>query len=245
MYYIGLNGERLLKERVTKEQLDELYKEFMNTYGKYIPEYMENNMKNDYLYGLEWDQAPCCVLQFYDEYNLMKKKYNIYSIFEDLVKHNYPELKNKTVLDLGGGVIPAIGRRLATDAKHVIVVDEYISPINNPSNLETIQCEVTDVKKLPKADLIVGFMPCGATRLVVDYAAYYNADFIMELCGCIHDPELLHSVYYNSLAGIYYDTYVNRLVEETKQKIVDSRLGKYKEYKASRLPFKVLGNKRV
>lgn len=243
MYYIGLNGERLVKERVSKEQVDELYKEYMDIYGEYIPEFIQDRMKCDYLDGLEQDEVPCYILQFYDEYNLMKKKYNYYAIFEDLIKRNYPDLKNKTILDMGGGIVPSLGRRLAKEAKHVIAVDRYISPLNNPNNLETIQCEIEDVKDLPKTDLVIGFMPCESTRLLIDYATYYNADFIMELCGCIHNggPMNYDSWMYNN----FYNYYVSDLCEETKQKIVDSRLGKFRDYGVKRLPYKVIGNKRV
>ena len=47
MYYIGLNGERLVKERVSKEQVDELYKEYMDIYGECIPKGDERTLSKD------------------------------------------------------------------------------------------------------------------------------------------------------------------------------------------------------
>ena len=237
--------ERILKEKVTEEELDELFFDYVHKYVDYLPSYIIDHLSEDYLTGLNDGYASCYVRQFYDENNLMKKEFNYYALFEDLVKRNYPDLKDRTVLDLGGGIVPVLGRRIAKEAKHVIVVDENLAPIDNPSNLETIQCHVEDVRKLPKADLIVGFMPCEATRLIAEYAAYYKSDFILELCGCIHDDNSYYSEYFDSMRGVYYESYVNKVKSTAEQKIKESGIGKLKEYKVTRFPFRMIGNKRV
>ena len=238
---------RLVKDDITLEQLEELFKEYVELYHDDIPEDFLEYIEGDLSFGLNCDQAPCYVMQFYDEYNLMKDEYNLYKGFIELIKHNHPDLSNMTILDVGGGIVPSLGRRLAEEAKHVITIDRYMTTKNNPNNLEAISCEIENVNQLPKADMVIGFMPCEATKFIVEHAGKNNIDFLVELCGCIHDEELRHYLMFDPYSEYSIRMeYAYRLNNYFKEKIKEYNLGLYSEYGCSmNMPYKVLGNKRV
>lgn len=239
--------KRLVKDDVTLDDLYELLNEYKEKYHDVIDEDLLDHIESCLPMGLECDEAPCYVMQLYDEYNLMKNEYNLYLGFIEMIKHNHPDLSDMTILDIGGGIVPSLGRRLASEAKHVISIDRYISNKNNPTNLEIISCEIEDIKQLPYADLIIGFMPCEATKYIVDHAGACNSDFLIELCGCIHDENLRYSLMMNPYSeyGIR-QLYSEQLEKYFKEKIHEYNLGLYSEYGCSmNFPYKVLGNKRV
>ena len=247
MFNYKYENEKLLKDEVTEEQLTELYNEYMETYHDSFPDWILELMNNDYKDGLDGLMASCYTMQFYDEYNLMKDKFNPYLGFIEMIKHNHPDLSDKTILDVGAGIVPSIGKRLAKEAKHVITIDRYMAKNNNPNNLEAIEMEIESSDQLPKADLIIGFMPCEAENYLIEHASKTNTDFIFEQCGCIHDEELRKYLsFYSSYYGMVLSTYMNRRKDYYKDMIKKYNLGSYSELGCSvPMPFKVVGNRRI
>ncbi|MCR4580911.1 MAG: hypothetical protein K5666_00120 [Bacilli bacterium] len=234
--------ERLLKKVVSKKKLDGYLKEFFDTYYEDIPPFIHESLEEDYLYGLGETFAPCYVMQFYDEYQLMLNKYNLYLQFIELLKHNHPDLSNMTILDVGGGLIPSLGRRLAKDAKHVMVVDRWLTDKNNPTNLEVIKKEITCASELPKADIVIGFMPCEVTNILVEHACKTDADFLLETCGCVHDDS---AMYHDPM---YYWYAVRRFYENRKkyieEMVASSNLGECIELDSYKnIPYTIYTNK--
>ena len=240
------NYDRLLVDGVEEASVLSYYEEYLDKYGKDIPKECLESMREDVLCGFYGDYAPCYIMQFYDEYNLMKDEWNLYKLFIELIKHNHPDLSNKTVLDVGGGVVPSLGKRLAKDAKHVIVVDYDITDTNNPNNLEVIKKRIEKASELPKADLVIGFFPCQATRFILEHAGNTNSDFMIGLCGCVHDDDLRFELMWNNCFGLCAHEQEKRYLNYAKQMIEEHKLGELQiDDSSCVLPYPIIGNKRI
>ena len=179
----------MLKNNVTEEDLSRYLAEYFDTYGEYIPSIYRNEYRMLYLEGLK-DKSylvDSYICQFYKEYNLLKEEYDMYKAFIDIIKYKYQDTKDMTALDVGGGLVPQLGRGLSDLFKHVYVVDRNIVNKNNPDNVEVIKKEIDNNVGLPNTDLVVGLLPCEATKPLIYHACQSNSNFIVALCDCVHD----------------------------------------------------------
>ena len=236
----------MLKEQTNRDLLKKYLDEYIDTYSEYIPDNFKMLYSTCYDTGLYGGSVDSHICQYYKEYDLIKKEYDMYLAFMDIIKHNHKDLSNSTILDIGGGIVPALGRELAKEAKHVIVVDRNIADKNNPTNLEVIKEEVTDESKLPKADIVVGLLPCEATKYIINHACNTDSDFLISLCGCVHDSYLSLMV---SQRAMSFDYAASKSIYNYKKyaydKTMDSNLGDLIEYDSPYMfPYPVIGNKR-
>jgi hypothetical protein len=236
----------MLKSNITKEQLRLYLDEYFETYD--IPSMFRPSYELVYLDGLkEGTRIDSYINQFYKEYNLLKEGCDPYKAFSDIISYAHPDLKDKTVLELGGGMVPQLGRELAKNAKHVMVVDRNIVSRNNPDNLEAINCRVESYKDLPSADVIVGLLPCESTQHVIDYAIANKKDFLIAFCGCLNNLNIssdMHkkiyrpSIQYNMVEK--YEKYTMVRIEEEAPE-----LGNIVVYDSPyQFPNDIIGNKR-
>ena len=179
----------MLKNNITEEDLSRYLAEYFDTYGEYIPSIYRNDYRLLYLEGLKEHSylVDSYICQFYKVYDLLKEEYDMYKAFIDVIKHKYKDTKDMTVLDVGGGIVPQLGRGLADLFKHVYVVDRNIVNKNNPDNLEVIKKDIEDGVGLPNTDLVVGLLPCEATKPLIYHACHSDSNFIVALCDCIHE----------------------------------------------------------
>lgn len=231
-------------KKVTKEQLREYLHEFFDTYN--IPGIFRWQYEELYLDGYYGRVVDSQIIQFYKEYDLIKEEYDSYKAFVDIVKYSHPDIKDMTILELGGGMIPQLGRELAKEAKHVIVVDKNMVFRNNPNNLEPIRQRVESYKELPTADMIIGLLPCETTKHIIDYSVCNKKDFLIALCGCYHDLILDENMAMriNPRNEPYknhelYEKYALLKMEEAQE------LGNIMIYDSPyQFPYDVIGNKR-
>ena len=182
----------VLKENVNQKQLYEYLKEYFETYN--IPSMFRMSYELNYLNGFSNRVIDSQIAQFYKEYDLLEEHADMYKAFVDVIKHNHPDLSNMTILDGGGGIVPQLGRELAKEAKHVMVIDRNMVTQNNPDNLEPIQRRIESINDLPTADMVVGLLPCDATQHIIDYSVANKKDFIVALCGCWHHLDLSQKI---------------------------------------------------
>ena len=179
----------VLKDHVAKTMLKEYLNTFFDTYE--IPNMFRTQYQMEYDNGLyDTRVVDSQIAQFYKEYDLLKEEADMYKAFVNVIKHNHPNLSDMTILDVCGGYIPQLGRELAKEAKHVMVVDRNMVFKNNPNNLEPIQRRIESYTDLPSADLVVGLLPCEATQHIIDYSVMNKKDFVIALCGCWHNLNL-------------------------------------------------------
>ena len=234
----------MLKNNVTMEDLKEYLNLFFETYE--IPSMFRYQYEQNYLNIFNDKVIDSQIAQFYKEYDLLSEEADMYKAFADIIKYKHPYLSNKTILDVGGGMIPQLGRELAAYAKHVMVIDRNMVFKNNPDNLEPIKRRIESVKDLPTADIIVGLLPCELTKQIIDYSVSKTKDFLIALCGCKHSLGLddttvmkLNRIWKPQNTSEKYEQYAMYRIQE------NTKLGDIAIYDSPyQFPNDVIGNKR-
>lgn len=177
-----------------------------------------SNLTNDgSFYGI-----PSVCLQIYDELGVLPDKINCYKAFAELVDEQF-NIKDKNVVEIGGGNIPRLGKRIASmqDTGTITVFDPNLykkEGVEYP-RLTLINRRFTVMNNVSKADVLIGLLPCGASSTIIKSAIKYNKDFMIALCDSCSFYE-------------YFDSYEedidwpNNFIEETKQIVEKSGLGK-------------------
>ena len=179
-----------------------------------------SNLVNDgSIYGI-----PNISLQIYDELGLLKDEINPYKAFVQLVDDQF-NIKNKHIIEVGGGNIPRLGKRIASmqDEGTITVYDPnlYIKEGEKTPRLTLVKRRFTPMVNASKTDVLIGLLPCGSTSTIIKSALRYNKDFMIAMCDSCNFYE-------------YFDNYEEDMnwpytfIEETKEIVEKSNLGKVK-----------------
>lgn len=132
------------------------------------------------------NKCPTDILrQIYNEVGVVKDKYNIYLAFIDILEKHFNIDSN--ILEVGGGVIPSLSKliSLRQEAGTICVYDPRLTRINN-SNLVLKKEKFSKNTDVSDYELLIGFMPCEATEVMIDSAIDNNKDFLIALCDGVH-----------------------------------------------------------
>lgn len=178
----------IIKEYDEKKFTD-LLKKYAFTYSdiydkKYIID-LFGKMDN----GVYSDSVEPSVASFYAEYDLSVKEKNRYKNFLEILKSLYSDLKNKNIVEVGGGPIPHLGREISqilVPDKTITVYDKKISLRNNEpyKNLIVKKEEFKENTDISKSDIVVGLAPCDATKVIIKSACENKKEFVVALCAC-------------------------------------------------------------
>jgi hypothetical protein len=179
-----------------------------------------SNLNND---GTVYNIPNIC-LQIYDELGILPDRINSYKAFADLVDEQF-SIKNKNIVEIGGGTIPRLGKRIAAmqDEGTITVYDPNLHIVEGEerSNLKLIKRSFNSLINVSKYDLLIGLLPCGSSSTIIKSAVRYNRDFMIALCDSCSFYE-------------YFDNYEEdpnwpyNFIEETKKIVEENNLGKVK-----------------
>lgn len=167
------------RDRVLKVQ------EFLDKYSNYLSifetQLLINYAKNEIpLQTL----VPDVVREIYDELELLPDENNIYKGFINLINSEFP-LKNRKIIEIGGGIFPRLGFRIETmlDNGSITVYDPRLALyIEDTEKMKLVRCKADKNIPIGDADLIIGLMPCEAAEVIIDIATLNNIDFMVSLC---------------------------------------------------------------
>lgn len=165
--------------------------EFLKLHKDVYNIYFENNRLSKCYYGYT-----CDINQIYCYLNLIDINETEYYTFYNLSK-KYFNLNNIKILEVACGYIPILSSIYKNNNFDIDALNNKIV-IDNYNNIKTIECDLTDKFNLEKYDLIIGFRPCDTTEQILDLCYFYNKDFMIYLCPCIHNPinkEITFSTY--------------------------------------------------
>ena len=201
---------------------------------------VEYNLIKAYLISGEFDRLvylPDMVRQIIDELGMLKEEQDIYGGFLKIFSESF-SLKDKEIIEIGGGVFPRLGNRLVDnyEIRKISIYDSRISPyISDNDRLKLIRRKVLIGEDDLGGDIIIGFMPCNGAEVILDQAINYQHDFMITLCGCGNDSKFKSE-----------DEWINYLIDMANMGINKNNMGilKTKSLKQYGLKYPVIYNER-
>ena len=178
----------MIKKEISVLSLHYQISKFLKEHEKdYTASEKEFILKN-YAWRMRNSLVPDILRQIYDELNLVEIDKNIYNGFLDLLAKHFNI--NQNIVEIGGGNIPSLGKKLALQQNQgsiTVYDDRLITTDSKIPNLTLIKRRLSPEEKLPKTDLIIGFMPCEGTHTAIQLAKNNNLDFMIAFCeGSCH-----------------------------------------------------------
>lgn len=178
----------MIKKEISVLSLHYQISKFLKEHEKdYTASEKEFILKN-YAWRMRNSLVPDILRQIYDELNLVEIDKNIYNGFLDLLAKHFNI--NQNIVEIGGGNIPSLGKKLALHQNQgsiTVYDDRLITTDSKIPNLTLIKRRLSPEEKLPKTDLIIGFMPCEGTHTAIQLAKNNNLDFMIAFCeGSCH-----------------------------------------------------------
>lgn len=217
----------LLERRIHVESTSDTYQkvlQFLKQYPKLFSEF-ERTLILDYAKKgvVRGDFLPDLMREIYDELGLIPDDENVFSGFFDLLQKKFP-LEERQVVEVGGGVIPCMGKRISLMQKSgcITVYDPLLSLYEKGNErMKLVRRSFTPSTDVSGVDLIFGFMPCEATEVIIDVATSKEIDFMVALCeGGPHGDEY---DYYES-----DDEWINSMIYFARQQVDAHRMGQLK-----------------
>ena len=217
-----------------------LIKKYLKDHPDYFDEWEQMHINSCISTDYTDKFIPDLMRELFGELDLFKEDEDIYDGFIQLLKENFDI--NKSIIEVGGGIIPVLGNRIAKmqEAGNVTIYDPRLGTTKtNIPNLKLKKEKFTADTKVSKSGLIIALMPCEATETIIRTACANNKDFMIAMCeggphGDIYDfyedeEEWLESMLY----------YAERLIEDNKMGTLQKTY--LKEYKD---PYPVIWNRR-
>lgn len=129
------------------------------------------------------------MFQIYAYLGMLDKEENFYYNFAEMILEKYGN--DISVLEIGGGYLPMFAKELR-DIKDKnkysgkIGVYEPNLVISSMNGVELFKEEFKSNINVLEYDLLVGILPCEATRTIIRSAIRNDKQFLIGMCGCTH-----------------------------------------------------------
>ena len=175
-------------------KLKRKYNRFLENYGSNYDEEMYAFIYS--YFGEEIDSLGTVypLMEIYSELGVYGKE-DFYLQHVNLIKENFDISGN--ILEVGAGCFPAFGKKMAIEQLKIksgtITLYDRDLAIKKPltKNMRLVKDSFSSATDIKSYDLIVGIMPCEATRIIIERACEERKDFYIALCDCVNDPVLL------------------------------------------------------
>lgn len=174
---------KMNKNKEYNKVLDYL-KNHLEDYSDAEINYIVNNL--DILENMKF--VPDVLRQIYDEVGILEDEENLYIGFVDMLEENFDIDKN--IVEVGGGVIPSLAKHISLRQKNgtITVYDPRLSNSLDSNEQFILKKEkFGENTKIEDFDLLIGFMPCQATEVLIKQATANRKDFMIALCEGRHN----------------------------------------------------------
>jgi len=179
----------MIKKDISREEIKQRVLEFVVANSKYYSEYEANFILKNCLWGMNSCFVPDILRQIYDDLDLLDDSKNIYNGFIDFLRQNFD--LDQDIIEVGGGrTISGIAKRIALGQNKgtVTVYDPLLFQTENDiPNLILKKKTFFGKTNIANAKLIYGFMPCFATKTIIEAAADRKINFAVALCDGYHE----------------------------------------------------------
>ena len=205
---------------VTKEnelKIVKKFKKFMDEHDILYEEDARNYILDYFMPSIYDNCAPDILLEIMEELGLTHVNGDFYQEHLDRIKNDFGLSRNIT--EIGGGWIPSFAEKIAKEqikmSKGTITVYDPQLIIDTPkyANMTLIKDKFNLDSDVSKSDLLIGILPCEATKSIIESAANNNIDFYIAMCGCVHssNPFINNPFYYQK----EITSYASRLCNES------------------------------
>ena len=177
--------------------------------------------------------------QIYEETGLVTPGNSMYDEFVNILKTNFSI--ERPMLEIAGGVIPSLGKKIAINQHQgsITVYDPRLTGYSTDiPNLILKNENFTENTDIGQAKMIIGFMPCDATNMIIETACKHNVDFMVALCegGMRKGYEFLE----------YDDEWISHVKSNAKRHMRETSLGDLCESSLEKFdnPYPIIYNKR-
>lgn len=174
--------------KINKQENLRKLKKFLRIFGKnYEPE-IYNYIKREFL-NYRHNKTSYILLQIYALFNMLEDSENHYLQFAKMVGQKYGYDKN--ILEVGCGYLPMFAKyynklQLENNKVSKLTVYDPDIVVNKAKNIKLCKETFTPLTNIDDYDLLVGILPCEATKTIIDKAIECNKEFFIAMCGCTH-----------------------------------------------------------
>lgn len=168
---------------ITKEEYARRVIEFIEAHKEDYTDREIDFIKRHASWGLDKPYVADILRQIYNEVGAMDDDINMYQGFINLLEKNFDI--NTDIIEFGGGIIPSLAKKLSLKQKSgtITVYDpRIITSIEHADNLILKKEQFNENTPIGNTKLIIGFMPCDSTNMLIDIACKNNLDFMIALC---------------------------------------------------------------
>ena len=219
-----------------KELIEKYLKKYEDIFSPLEKQFILNYQEKDYHDKI----IPDLIREVYDELGLLQDKDNIFIGFINHLDEEF-SIKDKRIIEVGGGIIPRLGKRINTiqTTGNITIYDPRLSIYEESTNkLKLVRRSFTPWTNIKNSDLLIGLMPCEATEAIISNAINNNKDFMIALCDGMHGD--IYDYY------IETDEWIESIIHYSERLLKERNMGKIKTKSLSKYnnPYPVIYNER-
>lgn len=214
---------------VKMEEIDKLVylkmlSHYLKIYQKEYPALAVDFINDHFMERMPISDTTDILKQIYALFGMLKPEENCYLGFSKMIGERYGW--DYHVLEVGSGFFPIFSKYMDEsqrehNASGTITTYDPTLILTKLGNIQLHKEEFSEEMDVSSYDLLVGIMPCEATRMIIEKATKEHKEFFVAMCGCVH-PEGLHLP--RGMFGtipITYEEYVEKIYSLAKEQEKD------------------------
>lgn len=226
---------------------------YMNMLAQYLKKYEEEYspssltyIRENFLREMEVGKIPDILMQIYSELHILPKEENWYIGFAKMIGARYGW--NCHVLEIGGGFFPTFSKIMhhyqEKEGNGTITVYDPELVTTKLDGISLKKEEFQEEMSVESFDLLVGIMPCDATRLIIKKATEEHKEFFIAMCGCTHyDMSEIPRTLFGYLP-VSYDDWVDTVYQLAKEQENDGFEVKMERVDEYHFPYPIISSRK-
>ena len=169
--------------KISQEEYIRRALKFLEAHKDSYTEREYDYIKRNISWGIDKPFISDLMRQVCDEIGKTDLSENMYEAFARMLESNFDI--NTDIIEIGGGIIPSLAKKIALRQKSgtITVYDpRLMTDIKHPENMILKKEMFNKDTPIGEAKMIIGFMPCDATTLLIETACAHGVDFMVALC---------------------------------------------------------------
>lgn len=166
---------------------------YLKIYQDKYPDLAVQFIEEHFLERMPISDTTDLLKQIYALFGILNEDENCYLGFANMVGERYGW--NSHILEIGGGFFPMFSKYVdefqqENGSKGTITVYDPDLIVDRLGNIALHKECFTEEMSVESYDLVVGIMPCEATRMIIRKATKEHKEFFLAMCGCVHSSNL-------------------------------------------------------